>query len=71
MIGEPYFMKNKDWYSIDENGNYVLTKLAPQEAIDDYNKLKQEYLQQQKELEKKGIDAYLTIREDDWLQFPL
>ena len=71
MISEPYFMRNKEWYYIDKDGNYVLTQLAPQAAVDDYNRLRQAYIEQQKELENKGPDGYLTIQEDDWLQFPL
>lgn len=33
----PYFLKNKDWYYLDEEeGEYKLTDEAPQKAIDSY-----------------------------------
>ena len=45
---EPYFLKNKDWYIINEDlpkflggtveRYYTLTDKAPKEAIDSYNK---------------------------------
>lgn len=38
VSGEPYFMKNKEWYFFDEIAfMYKLTDKAPQEAVDSYN----------------------------------
>ena len=35
---QPYFMTNPLWYDYDdEQGIYILTDEAPQEAIDSYN----------------------------------
>lgn len=36
----PYFMTNKDWYTMDlddDERGYKLTENAPQDAIDSYN----------------------------------
>jgi hypothetical protein len=36
-LEEPYFMKNKTWYTFDkEQWKYVLTDKAPKEAQDSY-----------------------------------
>lgn len=35
----PYFMTNKEWYTIDANLKLVLTDKAPQEAVKSYNEL--------------------------------
>ena len=37
-LNEPYFMKNKEWYSFNEKEwKYILTDKAPKEAVDSYN----------------------------------
>lgn len=39
MLKEPYFMKNKDWYTYDaDKEQYVLTENAPVEAVESYKK---------------------------------
>lgn len=41
---EPYFMKNKEWYTHDDKHNkYVLTDKAPEEARRSYEKFYNEY----------------------------
>lgn len=41
MMNEPYFMKNKEWYTEtrDENGwsVYKLTSKAPKKAVESFN----------------------------------
>ena len=47
MIGVPYFFTNKDWYYYDEKKEiFVLTKKAPQKAIESYK----EYYKENKEM---------------------
>lgn len=40
LLKEPYFMKNREWYWIDENSNdvaeYKLTDKAPEKAKESY-----------------------------------
>lgn len=40
LLKEPYFMKNREWYWIDENSNdvaeYKLTDKAPKKAKESY-----------------------------------
>lgn len=40
MREKPYFLTNKEWYTVDpddDDRGYKLTDKAPQEAIDSYN----------------------------------
>ena len=53
----PYFLKNEEWYTIDENDDdrgYKLTDKAPQEAIDSYN----EFYGTDLELSGEAKDAF-------------
>ncbi len=70
MITMPYFMSNKEWYVVNENEEYVLTDKAPQKAVEDYNKHKNEYI---KKVKWKTTDEYLDFlnTEDSWLIFPI
>ena len=43
MIGEPYFLTNKEWYYYDEVEEiYKLTDKAPYKAIDSYKEFYEE-----------------------------
>lgn len=69
MLNQPYFMKDEKWFTANEDGEYVLTKLAPKEAVEDYNKCRDEYL---KKINKMSDDEYVDFlnSEDSWLSFP-
>ena len=58
MVTQPYFMSNEEWYTVNENGEYVLTDKAPQKAVEDYNEYKNEYI---KKVKGKTIDEYLDF----------
>ena len=70
MVKQPYFMSNDSWFATNENGELVLTSLAPKDAIDVYNKMKAEY---QNKVKNFSEEEYLDfiISEDSWLRFPL
>lgn len=69
MVEQPYFMKNKEWYTTNDDGEFILTDKAPKEAVEDYNERKAEYL---KRMSTLNVDDMLDINEDeDWLIFPL
>ena len=69
MVNQPYFMTNKDWYTINEEGEYLLTDKAPKQAVKDYNERKTEFL---KRMATLTADTALDINEDeDWLIFPI
>ena len=70
MVKQPYFMTNKDWYTVNENEELVLTTLAPKEAIEDYNQRKAEYEKKVKNLSKDEYVDFL-MSEDSWLSFPI
>ena len=70
MIKMPYFMSNKSWYKYDGEQNYILTKDAPVDAIEDYNKHKLDY---QNKVKNMSVEEYLEFcdSEDGWLSFPI
>ena len=70
MVKQPYFMSNKEWYTTNENEEFVLTALAPKEAIEDYNQRKAEYEKKVKNLSKDEYVDFL-MSEDSWLAFPI
>jgi hypothetical protein len=69
MVKQPYFMTNKDWYTTNDNEELILTALAPKEAIDDYNRLKTEYHDKIKAMDKEEYIKFV-MSEDSWLSFP-
>ena len=69
MMTRPYFMSDKNWYTTNEDGEFILTNKAPKEAVKDYNTYKQEYI---KRITEKNLEEMLDIDEDnDWLIFPI
>lgn len=50
MLGQYYFLKNRDWFRADDKKGYVLTDKAPAEAKESYEK----YLKDRKEQKKLG-----------------
>ena len=70
MIEMPIFAKNPEWYSQNEDGEFILTSKAPQEAIDDYKKRQKEY---NDKVNKMSIDEYIDFinSEDGDFKFPL
>lgn len=69
MMTRPYFMSDESWYVTNEDGEYLLTDKAPQEAVKDYNKRKEEYI---KRVSNRSLEDMLDIAEDDdWLIFPM
>lgn len=70
MVTQPYFMTQKEWYTVDENDNYILTDKAPQKAIDDYNTRKAEYVAKIKKMSQEELFLFFE-NEDSWLSFPL
>lgn len=39
---ESYWMTNKEWYTVDKEGNPILTEKATPEAVKSYNKYKEQ-----------------------------
>ena len=70
MVTQPYFMSNKNWYSIDEDENYILTTSAPKEAVEDYDKRKSEYIAKVKKMTQEQYLDFIES-EDSWLSYPL
>lgn len=70
MVTQPYFMTQKEWYTVDENDNYILTNKAPKKAIDDYNTRKAEYVAKIKKMSQEELIVFFE-NEDSWLSFPL
>jgi hypothetical protein len=71
MTNKPYFMSNESWYAVDENGDLILTKNAPKEAIADYNKYKQEYIKKIEGMSNEEYLEYLMEEDNDWMTFPV
>ena len=71
MTNKPYFMSNESWYAVDENGDLILTKNAPKEAIADYNKYKQEYIKKIEGMSNEEYLEYLMGEDNDWMTFPV
>ena len=69
MVTQPYFMTNKEWYTTNEDGEYLLTDKAPKEAVKDYNERKAEYLKRMATLTVE--DALNIVEDEDWLIFPI
>ena len=69
MVTQPYFMTNKEWYTTNEDGEYLLTDKAPKEAVKDYNERKAEYLKRMATLRVE--DALNIVEDEDWLIFPI
>ena len=63
-------MSNKEWYTTNDDDELILTALAPKEAIDDYNKHKEEYAQKISKFTKEQYIEFI-MSEDSWLAFPL
>ena len=66
MIGEPYFMKNPEWYKVeywynskDGQTKYTLTDKAPPEAVESY----EEFM---KQMNDKGSPVYKDGKVVDW-----
>lgn len=53
-VAMPYFWTNKEWYTVDkENGGWVLTDKAPQEAVKSY----EEFMEMMKEHKEMGLTS--------------
>lgn len=58
-LTRPLFMENEAWYDYDDDGEIVLTKDAPKEAVESYNEFKKE-LQKQEENDLKFLKSTLN-----------
>lgn len=70
MVTQPYFMKDESWYITNEDGEYLLTKNAPKEAVEDYNKRRKEYIDKVRKMSTEEYASFLE-QEDSWLAFPI
>lgn len=70
MVKQPYFMSNDKWFTTNENDEYVLTSLAPKEAIEDYKQRREAYKNKVGALSQEEYVDFL-MSEDSWLNFPL
>lgn len=70
MIKQPYFMSNKDWYTTNENDELILTKLAPQKAVEDYNSEKTKFIAKMKNITNEEYLDFV-MSEDSWYIFPM
>lgn len=70
MVKQPYFMSKKEWFTKNENGEYILTEFATKEAVDDYNQRREEYQQALKGMTDEEYIDFITS-EDSWLTFPV
>ena len=71
MVTRPYFMSNENWYTMDEDGNIVLTKSAPEKAVLEYNQFKKDYNDRVKKLKTKDDVIDFFMSEEHTFSFPL
>ena len=63
MTIQPYFMEDKSWYKINEQGEAELTEMAPPEAVASYEQYKNNQYQQLNE-EANWMEDNLTEEQE-------